>query len=173
MEEGTSFIVVPIKLSTFKPSTFPRFFGKFSTFEHPKRSRHLSNFKLQIVFGRHTRFLQSLRVNDVRLVKCLIDKGNSFIHVSLKLRTFKPSMFPKFFGKFSTFKHPKRSRHSSNFKLQMELGRHMRFLQSISLNEIRPIKRPINEGNSFIAVPFKLSTFRLLAILNIQKGQVL
>ena len=155
MEEGTSFIAVPIKLSTFKPSTFLRFFGKFSTFEHPKRSRHSSNFKLQMELGRHTRFFQSLTLKEIRPIKHSIDEGNYFIVVPFKLSTFRLLAFPKSFGKLSNFEHPERSSSISNFKLQMVLGRRSRFLQAFRVNEVRPTKRSTDEGSSLIAVQFR------------------
>ena len=124
MEEGTFFMAVQHKLSSSKPSIFPMFSGKLSNFKHPKRSRELSNFKLQMVLGRHTRFMQYLRVNKVRLVKHSIDEGNSSIAVPLNLSTFRPLTFPRFFGNLSIFKHQERSRDSSDFKLQMALRRH-------------------------------------------------
>ena len=68
------------------------FFGKLSNFKHPKRSRELSNLKLQMVLGRHTRFMQYLRINEVRLVKCLIDEGSSSIAILLKSSIIRPSI---------------------------------------------------------------------------------
>ena len=112
------------------------------------------------MLGRHTSFLQLRRVSEVRLVKHSVHEGISFIDVPLKSRNFKPSRFPKFSGKLSIFEHPQRSRHSSEFKLQMVLGRHTRFLQFLRVNEVRPIKSSIEEGNSTIAVSLKLSSFR-------------
>ena len=44
----------------------------------------------------------------------------------------------------------------------MVLGRSTKFLQSVRSNEVRPIKNSIDEGNSFIAVALKSSTFRLV-----------
>ena len=117
IDEGNSFIAVPLKSSLFKPLKFPRFLGKLSKFEHLERFRDSSDFKLQMVLGRHTRFLQSLIFNKVRLVKHSIDEGNSFIDVPLKYSIFKPLKFPRFLGKLSKFEHPERSRDSSNFKL--------------------------------------------------------
>ena len=90
MEEGTSFMAVQHKLSNSKPSIFPMFSGKLSNFKHPKRSRELSNFKLQMVLGRCIRFMQYLRVNAVRLVKHPIDEGKSSIAVLLKSRIHRP-----------------------------------------------------------------------------------
>ena len=53
VDDGSSFIAVPLKSSFLKPLRFPRFSGKLSQFEHPETSRHSSNFKLQMVLGRH------------------------------------------------------------------------------------------------------------------------
>ena len=76
----------------------PRFSGKLSQFEYPERSRHSSKFKQQIVLGKHTRFLQSLRVNKVRAVKPSIDDGSYFVVVPLKESLLRPFKFPRFSG---------------------------------------------------------------------------
>ncbi|KAK4580877.1 hypothetical protein RGQ29_024503 [Quercus rubra] len=110
-----------------------------------------------MVLRRHTRFLQLLRVNEVRPIKPPIDEGSSIIAVKSKLSIFRPLTFPRFSGKFSKFELPERSRHSSDFKQQMVLERHTRFLQLLRVNEVRPIKPPIDEGNSSIAVSLKSS----------------
>ena len=109
-----------------------------------------------MVLGRHTRFLHRLRPNEVSLVKCLIDEGNSFIAVSLKSSLFNPSTFPRFSGKFSKLELPERSRHSIEFKQQMALDKHTRFWQLRRVNEVRPIKPPIDEGSFIIVVKSKL-----------------
>ena len=144
MEEGTSFMAVQHKLSSSKPSIFPMFFGKLSTFKHPKRSRELSNFKLQMVLGRHTRFLQYLRINKVRVVKPSIDEGSTFIAVPLKSSFLRPLRFPMFSGKLSKFEHPKRFRVSSDFKLQMVLGRQISFLQPIRSRRTSFLRNPMD-----------------------------
>lgn len=100
MEEGTSSMVVQHKLSNSKPFTFPMFFGKLRNFKHPKRSRDLSNFKLQMVLGRLTRFSQYLRVNEVRPVKRSIDEGSSSIHTLLKSSISRPLIIHRVSGKF-------------------------------------------------------------------------
>ena len=100
MEEGTSLIAVQHKLSNSKPFTFPIFFGKLKNFKHPKRSRDLSNFKLQMVLGRLTRFSQYLRVNEVRSVKRSIDEGSSSISALLKSSISRPLIILRFSGKF-------------------------------------------------------------------------
>ena len=111
LEEGTSFMAVQYKLSTTKPSIFPMFSGKLSNLKHPKRSRELSNFKLQMVLGRHTRFMQCLKVNRVRLVKCSIDEGNPSIAVLLKSSFHRPLIIHGFSSKFLNLKHLERLRH--------------------------------------------------------------
>ena len=100
MEEGTSFMAVQHKLSNSKLFTFLMFFGKLWTFKHPKWSRDLSNFKLQMVLGRRTRFMQYLSANEVRLVKCSIDEGSSSISALLKSSTSRPLTIHRFSGKF-------------------------------------------------------------------------
>ena len=100
MEEGTSFMAVQHKFSSSKPFTFPIFFGKLPNFKHPKRSIELSNFKLQMVLGRRTRFMQYLSANEVRLVKCSIDEGSSSISALLKSSTSRPLTIHRFSGKF-------------------------------------------------------------------------
>ena len=116
MEEETSFMAVQHKLSTSKPFILPMSPGKLSNFKHPKRSRELSNLKLQMVLGRHTRFMQYLRVNKVRLVKCLIEEGSSFIAVLLKSSIFRPSIIHGFSGNFLKLEHVERSRAPQNLK---------------------------------------------------------
>ena len=100
MEEGTSSMAVQHKLSNSKPFIFPMFFGKLRNFKHPKRSRGLSNFKLQMVLGRLTRFSQYLRVNKVRSVKRSIDEGNSSIFALLKSSISRPLIIHRFSSKF-------------------------------------------------------------------------
>ena len=100
MEEGTSFMAVQHKFSSSKPFTFPMFFGKLPNFKHPKRSVELSNFKPQMVLGRHTRFLQYLSVNEVSLVKRSIDEGSSSISALLKSSTSRHLTIHRFSGKF-------------------------------------------------------------------------
>ena len=125
MEEGTFFMAVQHKLSTSKPFIFPMFSRKLLNFKHPKRSRELSNLKLQMVLERHTRLMQYLRVNEVRLVKCLIDEGSSSITVLLKSSIFRPSIIHGFFGNFLNLEHVERSRAPRNLKPLVVLGRHV------------------------------------------------
>ena len=56
------------------------------------RSRELSDFRLQMVLGKRTRFMQNLRVNVVRLVKHPIDEGISSIAVLLKSSILRSSI---------------------------------------------------------------------------------
>ena len=163
MEEGTSFMAIQHKLSTSKPSIFPMFSGKLSNFKHPKRSRELSNFKLQMVLGRHTRFTQYLKVNRVRLVKCSIDEGNPSIAILLKSSFSRPLIFHGFSGKFLNLKHLEWLRAPWNLKPQVVLGRHASLeslLQLNRVNEVRLVRRSIDEGNSFIAVWLRLRFLR-------------
>ena len=155
IDDGSSFKVVPLKESFLRPFRFPRFPGKLSQFGHPKGSRHSIYFKLQMVLGRHSRFLQSSRIKKVRVVKPSIDDGSSLIVIPLKKSILRPLKFPKFSGELSQFEHLERSRHSSNFKEQMVLGRHTRFLQSLRINKVRAVKPSIDDGTSFIVVPLK------------------
>ena len=120
MEEGTSFMAVQHKLITSKPFIFPMFSGKLSNFKHPKRSRELSNLKLQMVLGR--------LVNEVSLVKCLIDEGSSSRTVLLKSSIFRPSIIHGFSGNFLNLEHVERLRAPRNLKPQVVLGRHVSFL---------------------------------------------
>ena len=139
-----------------------RFSGKLSQFEHSKRSRHSSKFKLQMVLGTHTRFLQSLRVNKVRPVRPSIDDGSSFIVIPLKESLLRPFKFPRFSGNLTQFEHRERSRHSSYFKLQMALGRHSRFLQSSRIKKVSVVKPSIDDGSSLIVILLKKSILRPL-----------
>ena len=63
------------------------------------------NFLHLQVPWRHTRFLQSLRVNKVKAVKPSIDDGNSFKVVPLKECLLRSFRFPWSFGKLSHFEH--------------------------------------------------------------------
>ena len=108
-----------------------------------------------MALGRHSRFLQSSRIKKLRVVKPSIDDGSSLIVVPLKKSILRPLKFLKFSGKLSQFEHPKRSKYSSNFKEQMVLGRHTRFLQSSRVRNVRTVKPSINDGSSFILVPLK------------------
>ena len=110
-----------------------------------------------MVFGRNTKFLQSIRSNDQRIIRNSIDEGSSFIVVSHRVSFFKLTIFPKSSGNLSNFEHPKRSRLLSNVKLQMVLGRHTRFLQPCNIKIFRPVKHSIDEGNSIIAMHPKRS----------------
>ena len=155
VDDCSSFYVVLLTATFLRPFRFPRFSGKLSQFEHPERSRHSSWFKLQMVLGRHLRFLQSSKIRKVRVVKPSIDDGSSLIVVPLKKSILRPLKFPKFNGKLSQFEHPRRSRHSSNFKEQMVLGRHIRFFLSLSVRNVRTVKPSINDGSSFVLLPLK------------------
>jgi len=161
MEDGNTSIVVPFKESFFKPSRFPRFSGKLTKFEHQKRQILNSDFKLQMVLGRHTNFLQLVSSNELRVVKLPMEVGNTSIAVPFKEISLKPSRFPKFSSKLTKFEHPERQILNSDFKIQMEFGRNIKFLQSVRSNEIRPIKNSTDKGISFIAVPPKMSLLRL------------
>ena len=101
-----------------------------------------------MVLGRHTRFWQSSRVNELRVVKPSIDEGNSFIAVSLKSRSLRPLRFPRFSGKLSKFEHPQRLRCWSEFKLQMLLGRHIRFEQEFRLRRTSFLRSPTDGWSS-------------------------
>ena len=103
IDESSSFIAIPHKVSVFKLTIFPKPSGNLSNFEHQKRSRLLSNVKLQMVLGRHTRFLQSCKIKIFRLVKHSTNKGNSVIVVHFKRSFCKRFMFPTNFEIFLTF----------------------------------------------------------------------
>ena len=109
IDEGNSSIV-PLKSSFFRPSTFPRFFGKYSNVEHQERSIDSSNFKLQMVLGRRHRFLQWLRVNEVMPIKPSTDEGSFIIAVLSKKSFCKHSMFPTNCGSFLRLEQPERLR---------------------------------------------------------------
>ena len=139
MEEGNSIMDVQHKLSTSKSFIFPMFFGKFLNFKHPKKSRDLSDFKLQMVLGRRTRFMQNLRVNAIRLVKRPIDEGISSIIVLLKSSINRPSIIHGISGKFLNLEHVERSRVPWNLKPQVVLGRHPSLKQSSKVRKTHKI----------------------------------
>ena len=81
-EEGNSIIAVSLTSSSSRPLIFPKFSGSSLSFEHPDKVRIFKDIKQQQTFGRLERFLQPLRSNLIRPVKCSIDNGRSFIAVS-------------------------------------------------------------------------------------------
>ena len=93
-----------------------------------------------------------------------MEEGTSVMAVQHKLTNSKPFTFPMFFGKLQNFKHPKRSRDVSNFKLQMVFGRLTRFSQYLRVNEVSSVKHSIDEGNSSISALLKSSISRPLII---------
>ena len=101
-----------------------------------------------MVLGRHTRFLQLHVFNEVRLVKRSIDEDNSFIAVPLKSSIFKPLTFPRFSDKLSKFEQLERSRDSSDFKLQMVLGRQISFPQYIRSSQTSFLRNPMDGWSS-------------------------
>ena len=144
IDEGISSIVVLLKSSIPRPSIIHGFSSKFLNLGHVERSRAPWNLKPQVVLGRHTRFLQPHISNEVRPVKRSIDEGNSFIAVPLKSSLFKPLTFPQFLGKLSKLKHLERSRDSSDFKLQMVLGRQISFPQYIRSSQTSFLRNPMD-----------------------------
>ena len=84
MEEGTFLIAVSLNSNEIRLSAFPRFSGSLSSFEHPQRLTLLTNFKLKMVSGKCTRFLQLYNSNSTRSVKCSIDVGSVVIAIPLK-----------------------------------------------------------------------------------------
>ena len=81
---------------------------------------------------------------EVRLGKRSIEEGNSFIAIPFKSSLFKPLTFPRFSGKFSKLKHLERSRDSSNFQLQMVLGRQISFPQYIRSSQTSFLRNPMD-----------------------------
>ena len=120
------------------------FSGKFLNLEHVERSRALWNLKSQVVLKRQTRSLQLCIFNEVRLGKRSIEEGNSFIAIPFKSSLFKPLTFPRFLGKLSKLKHLERSRDSSDFKLQMVLGRQISFPQYIRSSQTSFLRNPMD-----------------------------
>ena len=59
---------------------------------------------------------------------------------------------PRFSNSLLSFVHPESLRFTSDFILKKVIGREVRFLQSLTLNEARPVKFPIDVGKSVIPV---------------------
>ena len=100
-----------------------------------------------MVLGKHTRFLQLLRVNEVRPIKPPIDEGSSLIAVKSKLReclvcVFKQlfSVFKQYFTHFHVLFHP-------HVFLQIFSNNNFQFLNTYTKRALRLCKHfmfPIN-----------------------------
>ena len=73
MEDGTSLIAVPVKLSSFKLLIFPKFSGRLASFEHPKRMSISRDLRLSVLLGRLIRDWQNSKFKTVSLLSCPID----------------------------------------------------------------------------------------------------
>lgn len=79
--DGGLRIAVPPKSRFSKLAICPKFSGTSSSFEQPFRLRTLRDLKSEILLGRLTSFLQSLKVYTVSLLRNLIGGGTSSIEV--------------------------------------------------------------------------------------------
>jgi hypothetical protein len=89
-----------------------------------------------------------------------MEDGTCLIAVLLTSSTFSRSKFPRSFGILSSFKQPDRVRFWREVKLKTILGRVKSLFQSARSSIVRPLKRPIDNGSSFMAVPSNLSSFK-------------
>ena len=92
-------------------------------------------------------FLSNGCLNAVRLKSC-----------------FKHFIFQRCSGTSLSFEHPITTSFSSDFKLSLLCGRHVRYWQSLRLNKVRAVKHSIDEGSFLIAVLSKWSSDKLLII---------
>ena len=114
--------------------------------------------KLRSLFdGLDDRKLHPRRERFWRFFKRTMDEGNSFIAVLLPSSSSRPSIFPKFSGNLSSFEQSDILRVFKDVKLQIEIGRLERFLQSLRSKSIRLVERSTNNDGSFIAVSLKQS----------------
>ena len=121
-------MVTPLTSSTSRVLIFHRFSGRFSSFEHPATLKSLSDLKLQMLLGRHTRSLQSLRFNEARLVKFSIEEESFEIAVQSKWSFHKCSIFVINSRTLLNFEQPKRIR-TSRDSISNLLRRLLRLLQ--------------------------------------------
>ena len=61
------------RLERFK---LKKFFDCLSSFQLPATLRSSSDMKLKLLLGIYTSFLQSLKFNELKLIKCLIEEGS-------------------------------------------------------------------------------------------------
>ena len=154
-DDGSSLMAVLFTSSSFKPMRFPKFFGNLSSVEQPERVSAFRFVILQMVSGRLKRSLQSLRFNEVRLVKRTTDDGSSLIAIPITSSFSRYLRFPRFVGNFLSVEQPDRVSIFRDVKRQMELGRLKRDLQSLRLNRVRLVKCFIDNSSPSIAVPTK------------------
>ena len=114
--------------------------------------------------GIHCRLenLLSVGESDRRLTWKFLSKG-CLNAVLLKSRS-KHFIFQRCPGRWVSFEHPITTSFSSDIKLSMLRGRHVRYWQSLRLNKVRAVKHSIDEGSFSIAVLSKWSSDRLLII---------
>ena len=100
----------PLKSSFFKHFIFHTFSGRAESFKHPGRRSFSRELKLSILLGRHSRFWQSPRFNEVSAVKHPIEEGSSSTAVLFKESSDRLFIIPLNSGIFVIFMQSQRLR---------------------------------------------------------------
>ena len=103
------------------------------------------DFKLSILLGRHSRFVQTLRSKKARAVKHLIDEGSTFsIAVPLKSSFDRLFIIPVNFGNELNLKQRERSRTVRDCITADMQGRSVRLLQPNRFKYLSLLSCPID-----------------------------
>ena len=130
---------------------FPKFFGNLSSVKRPERVSAFRYVILQMVSRRLKRSLQSLRFNEVKLVKCSTDDDSSLIAIPVTSSFSRHLRFPRFVGNLFSLEQPDGVSVFKDVKQQMLSGRLKRDLQSLRFNRVRSVKCFIDNGSPYIA----------------------
>ena len=128
------------QLSEFKERTsrhgiLSRSSGNLSSFEQPSRLRTSRNLKLQMLFGRPSRFLQLSKYKLRRPSRSSIDDGSSFIAVLSKLSLSSFPILRLIFGKLVSCEQPLQWSMKRCFNLWMSPGRFSSLTHPIKFEE--------------------------------------
>ena len=107
IEKGNFLIHVPSNSRIVKLVMGSKISGKFFNFEQPEIERVLRDLILQMVVGKLTSFLQSLKINNSRWGRHPIVEGTSSIPVMLKTKHL---IFFGSFGNLFIYEQPSRLR---------------------------------------------------------------
>ena len=103
------------------------------------------DFKLSMLLGRHSRFLQPYRIKKARTVKHSIDEGSTFsIAVSVKLRLDRLLIIPVNFGNKLNLEQNERSRTLRDCITADMQGRSVRLLQPNRFKDLSLLSCPID-----------------------------
>ena len=102
--------------------------------------------------GLDNRKSHPLKDRFLRFFKRMMDEGSPLIPIPLTFNTSRPSMFPKISGNLSSLEQPDKLRVFRDIKLQIALGKLVRFLHSLRSSFVRLVKCSNNNDRSFITV---------------------